>query len=346
MIKLTQGDILKARTDALVNTVNCVGVMGRGVALQFRKAFPDNFQAYKQVCDRKQLHPGQVFVYDLGRLEPPRYVINFPTKRHWKGKSKLADIQAGLEALVREIQDRGIRSVAVPPLGCGLGGLDWRVVRPMIEKAFASLPEVHVEVYEPKGTPEPEAMVDHTETPGMTPGRAALLGLMRRYLGGLMDTSVSLLEIHKLMYFLQETGEPLRLDYVKALYGPYAKNLRHVLTRIEGHFVTGYGDAEDKPDRKIELKPEASDLAEGFLREHEETRERLDRVSNLIAGFETPYGMELLSTVHWVATREGARTQDEVLVRTYGWGERKKMFKPDHVQVAWRMLKDKGWLNT
>lgn len=346
MIKLTQGDILKARTDALVNTVNCVGVRGRGIALQFRKAFPDNFQAYKQVCDRKQLHPGQVFVYDLGRLEPPRYVINFPTKRHWKGKSSLEDIQAGLEALIREIQDRGIRSVAVPPLGCGLGGLDWSVVRPMIEKAFVTLPEICVEVYEPKGTPEPEAMVDHMGTPGMTPGRAALLGLMRRYLGGLMDTSVSLLEIHKLMYFLQETGEPLRLNYVKALYGPYAKNLRHVLTRIEGHFVTGYGDAEDKPDRKIELKPEANDLAEGFLKEHEETRERLDRVSDLIAGFETPYGMELLSTVHWVATREGAQTQEEALVGTYGWGERKKMFKPDHVHVAWRVLKDKGWLNT
>ncbi len=346
MIKLTQGDILKAQTEALVNTVNCVGIMGRGIALQFRKAFPENFKAYKQVCDRKQLHPGEVFVYDLGRLEPPRLVINFPTKRHWKGKSKLEDIQAGLEALVREIRVRGIRSVAIPPLGCGLGGLNWDVVRPMIEEAFASLPEVYVEVHEPKGAPEAQAMVDHTKAPDMTPGRAALLGLMRRYLGGLMDTSVSLLEIHKLMYFLQETGEPLRLNYTKASYGPYARNLRHVLIRIEGHYVTGYGDAEDNPHRKIELKPEASDRAEGFLNEHEDTRKRLDRVGNLIAGFETPYGMELLSTVHWVATREGAQTQEEVLDRTYQWGQRKRMFKPDHVQVAWRVLKDKGWLNT
>lgn len=345
MIELTQGDILKAHTEALVNTVNCVGVMGRGIALQFRKAFPDNFEAYKHVCDRKQLHPGQVFLYDLGRLEPPRYVINFPTKRHWKGKSKLEDIQAGLEALIREVRTRGIRSIAIPPLGCGLGGLDWDAVRPMIEEAFASLLEVHVEIYEPKGAPKPEAMVDHTQAPNMTPGRAALLGLMRRYLGGLMDTSVSLLEVHKLMYFLQETGEPLRLDYAKAPYGPYAKNLRHVLSRIEGHFVTGYGDAEDKPDRKIELKPEASGLAEDYLKEHGETRKRLDRVGNLIEGFETPYGMELLSTVHWVATREDAETQDKVLARTYGWSERKKMFKPDHIQIAWRVLRDKGWLD-
>lgn len=346
MIELTQGDILKAHTEALVNTVNCVGVMGRGIALQFRKAFPENFKAYERLCDRKQLHPGQVFVYDLGRLESPRYVINFPTKRHWKGKSKLEDIRAGLEALVREIQVRGIRSVAIPPLGCGLGGLDWNVVRPMIEEAFYALPEVHVEVYEPKGAPEPEAMVNHTETPRMTPGRAALLGLMRRYLGGLMDTSVSLLEVHKLMYFLQETGEPLRLDYTKAVYGPYARNLRHVLSRIEGHFVTGYGDAEDKPERTIELKPDASRLAEDYLKKHEATRERLDRVGNLIEGFETPYGMELLSTVHWVTTREEAQTQDEVLLRTYAWNERKRMFKPDHVRIAWQVLKDKGWLAT
>jgi O-acetyl-ADP-ribose deacetylase (regulator of RNase III) len=346
MVELTQGDILKARTEALVNTVNCVGVMGRGIALQFRKAFPDNFKAYKHACDRKQLHPGQVLVYDLGRLEPPRYVINFPTKRHWKGKSKLEDIQGGLEALVREIQLRGIRSVAIPPLGCGLGGLDWETVRPMIEEAFASLPEVHVEIYEPKGAPEPEAMVNHTVAPDMTPGRAALLGLMRRYLAGLMDASVSLLEIHKLMYFLQEAGEPLRLDYEKGLYGPYAKNLRHVLSRIEGHFITGYGDAEDRPDRRIELKPNASDLAEDYLKKHGETREKLDRVGDVIEGFETPYGMELLSTVHWVATREGAQTEDDVLSRTYGWNERKKMFKSDHIQIAWRVLGDKGWFNT
>jgi O-acetyl-ADP-ribose deacetylase (regulator of RNase III) len=344
MIELTQGDILKAGTEALVNTVNCVGVMGRGIALQFRKAFPDNFKAYKHVCDRKQLQPGQVFVFDLGRLEPPRYVINFPTKGHWKGKSKLEDIQAGLDALLQEIRSRGIRSVAVPPLGCGLGGLNWDRVKPMIEEAFASLPEVHVEVYEPKGAPEPKVMVDRTQVPNMTAGRAALLGLIRRYLAGLMDASVSLLEIHKLMYFLQEAGEPLRLTYKKGSYGPYAENLRHVLNRIEGHFITGYGDAQDTPERQIELKPDVSLRAEDFLRIHAETRSRLDRVGNLIEGFETPYGMELLSTVHWVATQENARTAEEALTHTYQWADRKRMFKPEHIQVAWRMLANKDWL--
>ena len=121
MIELTQGDILHADAEALVNTVNCVGVMGRGIALQFKKAFPENFKRYKAVCDKKELQPGKMFIHDLNRLLNPRYVINFPTKRHWKGKSRMEDIEAGLKALVAEVCQRNIHSIAIPPLGCGLG---------------------------------------------------------------------------------------------------------------------------------------------------------------------------------------------------------------------------------
>src|SRR6266850_4231018 len=132
MIELKRGDILEAKADALVNTVNCVGVMGRGIALQFRKAFPENFKVYEAACERKEVEPGTMLVFETGRLTGPRYIINFPTKRHWKGKSRMEDIDAGLPALVEEIKKRGIRSVAVPPLGCGLGGLNWNDVRPRI----------------------------------------------------------------------------------------------------------------------------------------------------------------------------------------------------------------------
>ena len=125
MLKLTKGDILKADTEALVNTVNCMGIMGRGIALQFRKAFPDNFKVYESACDKMQLRPGKMLVCDLNRFENPRYVINFPTKRHWKGKSKIEDIESGLKALIEEVSKRNIKSIAIPPLGCGLGGLKW-----------------------------------------------------------------------------------------------------------------------------------------------------------------------------------------------------------------------------
>jgi O-acetyl-ADP-ribose deacetylase (regulator of RNase III) len=318
--------------------------MGRGIALQFRKEFPENYAAYKKACDRRELVPGRVFVFKLDLLQYPRYVINFPTKRHWKGKSRIEDIQAGLNALVEEVRARGIKSVAVPPLGCGLGGLDWSQVRPMIETAFLALPEVDVLVFEPAGAPAAEAMAKSKKAPNMTPGRAALLGLMRRYLAAAMDPDISLLEIHKLMYFMQEAGEDLRLGFVKGHYGPYAEKLRHVLTRVEGHFLTGYGDAEDDPERRIELNLKASKRADSFLEDHPETGRRLSEVADLIRGFETSYGMELLATVHWVARREGASDADAAAEKVYSWNDRKRMFREEHIPIAWQVLAEKGWL--
>jgi len=344
MIELRRGDILRAEAEALVNTVNCVGVMGRGIALQFKKAFPEMFREYKRACDAQTVVPGVVLVHEVGRLHGPRFVISVPTKRHWRGKSRLEDVKLGLDALVREVQSRGIRSIAVPPLGCGLGGLAWDEVRPLIEEAFSTLPEVELMVYEPAGPPAAEKMVKADEVPKMTVGRAALLGLMRRYLSAAMDPDVTLLEVHKLLYFLQEAGEGLRLRYAKGTYGPYAENLRHVLSLVEGHFISGYGDASDQPDRVIELKPHASDQAEAYLREHEVTLSRFERVASLIEGFETPYGMELLSTVHWVASQEGAGTADDAVRLTYSWNQRKNMFQEEHIRAAWKVLRSKGWL--
>ena len=346
MVELTRGDILAADAEALVNTVNCVGIMGRGIALQFRKAFPENYKAYKALCNRKGLQPGMVFVHDLGRLVNPRYVINFPTKRHWRSKSRIDDIEAGLDALVEEVRKRDIHSIAVPPLGCGLGGLSWREVRPRIEAAFSGMPAVHVLLYEPKGAPAPAEMAKEKEAPRMTVGRAALVALMRRYLAAAMDPFVSLLEIHKLMYFMQEAGEGLELRYQKAPYGPYAENLRHVLSRIEGHFISGYGDAEDRPDKQIELQPTASERAEALLKRHPDTQRRFDRVVDLIEGFETPFAMELLATVHWVAAYERASTAEQAVALTYAWNERKRMFQEDHIGIAWDVLGRKGWVVT
>ena len=344
MIEMTKGDILSADVEALVNTVNCVGVSGRGIALQFRKAFPENFKAYATACQRSEVHPGRMFVFDTGQLTNPRYIINFPTKRHWRGKSRIEDIESGLQALVREVRQRSIRSIAIPPLGCGLGGLEWSKVRPKIEAALTTMPEVHAIVFEPASRAESTDVVKSTEVPRMTPGRAALVGLMHRYLTGLLDPFISLVEVHKLMYFMQEAGEPLRLRYTKAPYGPYAENLRHVLTSIEGHLVSGYADGGDNPEKQIELVPGAVEDATNFLAEHPGTHGRFDRVADLVQGFETPFGLELLSTVHWVAAREGAATAEEALERTYSWNERKKRFSPRQVRLAWNVLRTKGWL--
>ncbi len=344
MIEITQGDILSANAEALVNTVNCVGVMGRGIALQFKKMFPENFKEYKKVCDNKELKPGKMFIYDLDSIGNPRYVINFPTKRHWKGKSRMEDIEAGLQTLIKEVSNRDIRSIAIPPLGCGLGGLPWVDVRTKIEEAFQHLTEVKVLLYEPKGAPSAKKMAHTQKKPGLTVGRAALLVLMRSYLSAVMDPFVTLLEIHKLMYFMQEAGEGLRLQYDKGTYGPYARNLRHVLSLMEGHFISGYGDAEDNPGREISLFPEVLPKAERFLEDHPVTQKHYQRVVDLITGFETPSGMELLSTVHWVANFEGATTVDHAVSKTYQWSNRKRMFQEKHIRLAWDILERKGWL--
>jgi O-acetyl-ADP-ribose deacetylase (regulator of RNase III) len=346
MIELIRGDILRAEAEALVNTVNCVGYMGRGIALQFKRAFPENFAVYAAACKRGEVQPGRMLVVETGQLTNPRYIVNFPTKRHWKGKSRLGDIDAGLDALIAEVTGRRIASIAVPPLGCGLGGLDWADVRPRIERAFAALPDVRVLVYEPSGTPATTEMTKSTDPPRMTPGRAVLVGLMERYLAGLLDPFVSLLEVHKLMYFMQEAGEPLSLRYKKALFGPYAENLRNVLAVIEGHLVSGYADGGDAPDKQIELVPGAAADAAAFLGGHPDTRARFERVAELVEGFETPFGMELLATVHWVATREGAVEPAAAVEAVHRWSARKRVFSERQIELAWHVLASKGWVSS
>ena len=344
MIEYKTGNILAEDAEALVNTVNCDGFMGRGIALQFKKAWPDNFKAYASACRKKEVQPGRMFVFETGRLISPRYIINFPTKVHWRGNSRIAYIETGLNALVEEVKSRGIQSVAIPPLGAGLGGLDWSEVRPLIVRAMEDLPDVRTILFEPHKGSEEVRVQQAAQAPTMTPGRAALVGLMNRYLAGLLDPFISLLEVHKLMYFMQEAGEPLRLRVAKGPYGPYAENLRHVLHKIEGHYVSGYGSGGDAPDKILELAPGAVEKARVVLDQQDETRQRFERVGQLVEGFESYFGLELLSTVHWVMTRESAASDDEVVARAYEWDERKKRFTRRQLLLARGVLVEEGWV--
>lgn len=346
MIEISHGNILRNEAEALVNTVNCVGFMGKGIALQFKKAYPDNYNAYKKACDASEMKPGHMFVFETGSMINPKYIINFPTKRHWKGNSRLGDIQDGLKALIEEVKKLGIQSIAVPPLGCGLGGLHWHVVRPMIERAFAEIPTVKVFLFEPHGAPVAKTMPVHTKQPNMTIARALFIKLMEQY--GQFAYRLTLLEMQKLAYFLQEAGEPLKLQYDAGIYGPYAPNLNKVLEVLEGHYTRGYGDTQ-KPDVEIELLPNAVDKANEFLSEHEGRASLLGRVANLIEGFETPYGMELLSSVYWVAKRDSspANSAEEAVSKIHAWNDRKRnMFRQKHIEVAWERLREQGWVSS
>jgi len=344
MIRYKTGNVLTEDVEALVNTVNCVGVMGRGIALQFKKSFPDNFKAYEHVCKKGELKPGEMFVFKLGQLTNPRYIINFPTKRHWRGKSRMEDIDSGLSALVQEIQSREIKSIAIPPLGSGLGGLRWADVKTRIESALEEVSDLEVVVFEPSADQADSRANSSRDVPNMTAGRAALVGLIDRYLGGLLDPIVTLLEVHKLMYFMQCSGENLRLRYSQGPYGPYAENLRHVLSAVEGHFVTGYADGGDAPNKVLNLVPGVLEDAKAFLEPKVDIRRRMEKVSDLVEGFESPFGLELLSTVHWVAKKDGVKTTDEIVDKTHAWSDRKKRFTHRQIGIAIEVLSSKGWI--
>ena len=239
-IRPTEGDLLKQHdVDAIVNTVNCVGVMGKGIALQFRNRWPENYEAYRRACKAGEMRPGRMFVFDAGAYAQPHYIINFPTKDDWRGKSRLSYIRDGLIDLVAQVRRLGIRSIAVPPLGCGNGGLAWDDVRPMIERAFDEFADVEVRLFAPGAPPSAKGMEVRTQRPAMTRGRAAVLKLLDTYRH--LNYGLSKIEVQKLAYFLQEAGEDLKLRFVKHQYGPYSDGLRHALNRMEGHFIHGVG---------------------------------------------------------------------------------------------------------
>lgn len=343
MVEIVKGNLLQADAEALVNTVNCVGFMGKGIALQFKQAYPDNFRVYRSACEKKEVVPGRMLVVPTGTCVGPRLVINFPTKRHYRHPSRLEDIHAGLAALVEEVRQRGIKSIAVPPLGCGNGGLDWEVVRPLIVQAFDELPGVRVLLYEPAGAPDSRAMPVKTRVPSWTRARALFVRLMEQY--RLPDYRLSRLEVQKLAYFLQVAGEPLRLRFVAHKYGPYAENLNHVLQLIEGHFIRGYGDRSR--ESSITLMPGAADQARRFLAEDAEGSQRLAEVAQLIEGFETPYGMELLASAHWVAAEDPSAPHDvqQTIEGVQSWSQRKKArFRPEHIRTGYERLAEQGWL--
>lgn len=343
MIEHCESDMFADGCEALVNTVNCVGVMGRGIALAFKEKFPENFKAYKKACDSQEVVPGKVFVYDTGSLLGPRWILNFPTKRHWRGGSRLADIEDGLVDLKRVIVEKKIKSVSVPPLGCGLGGLDWNVVRPMIERELEGVSELRVCLHSPAYKPDDKPVVN-VKPIEMRPGRAALVLVARDYLARAIDPVLTLLKVHKMMYFLQVRGEKLNLNYVKFAYGPYADNLRHFLMRTEGHLLYGFRNAGDDPHLELHLVPSACEDAAAYIKNCPDTARRIREVGALTDGFESNDGMELLATVHWVCTREGADTRERAYELVHAWNRHKQQFSEHQVNAAYDRLREQKWI--
>jgi O-acetyl-ADP-ribose deacetylase (regulator of RNase III) len=333
--------------------VNIVGVMGKGIALQFKRAFPENFRAYHEACERGEVQLGRMFVVDRGVLDRHRFIINFPTKRHWRSSSRLEDIRSGLEALVEAVAEHGITSVAIPALGCGNGGLDWADVRPLIEEACARMADVRSVVFAPEGPPPPGSMPDATPRPPLTALRAVLLTAIGAYLDRArlqeVREGISELEVQKLAYFLQAVGTPFGLAFTRGRYGPYAPDLSRVLALLEGHHLTGLGDRSARVTDLAPINPTPRSLQEAaaLLVAQPDDRARLDAVLDLVDGFETPYSLELLATVHFAAIQPpSTRDVTELTSRVAAWSLRKaRMFTDRHIRLAAERLADRQFLD-
>lgn len=316
MISFTQGNLLEAKTEAVVNTVNTVGVMGKGIALMFKERFPENFKAYAKACKDEQVRTGEMFVTSVNELTGPQWIVNFPTKRHWKARTQIEWIESGLDALRALILEKGLASIAIPPLGCGNGGLSWAQVRPLIEKALGDLDDVKVIVYEPTAKYQNVAKKQGVEE--LTPARALIAEMVRRY--SILGFECSILEIQKIAWFLQRVIDhqalenPLKLKFEANRYGPYSNNLTHLLDSLDGSYLKSDKRLSDAaPSDSIRFVDEKAELVWAYLASQEANQYEaaVEETDALIDGFQSPLGLEALATVDWLLFNEEAEPKLE-----------------------------------
>ena len=335
MIKYTKGNIIHADAEALINTVNTVGVMGKGIALAFKKSFPNNYKIYRQVCKDKKFNIGDLLITTTGQLTP-KYIINFPTKEHWRQKSKIEFIELGMKELIKTIHEKEIKSIAIPPLGCGNGGLKWKEVKAIILKELEIVKdEIEIIIYEPGFNNQ---IIKSKKEVSLTPARAMLLTALNNY--QILGYSINLLVIQKIAYFLQRFGEPLNLQYEKGHYGPYSLKLQHLIKYLNGYYLN-FNHEETKPSTPVSLN--FLDKVKTYNQENltEDQFKRLHNVQNLLEGFESPYGLELLATVDFIYQQKNIKDTDEIIAQIGNWTRRKKqLMKAFHIKVAHQRLKE------
>ena len=334
-MKYTVGNILEAETEALVNTVNTAGVMGKGIALAFKKSFPENFKRYEKAVKDGSIDIGKVLLTKTDQLSP-KYIINFPTKKHWRQPSKVEYIEKGLQSLISVIQENNIKSIAIPPLGSGNGRLRWNEVKVLIEKYLSPLSNnVDIVIYEPGYN---DQTVTSKKSVELTPARAMLIYLLNRY--RILGYSITMLVAQKMAYFLQGYGEPLNLQFEKGVYGPYSHQLLHLLQHLNGTFIH-FKNEDNKPGTVITIKDEKLSLVEAYVKGMltKEQQLRMENVLTLIEGFESPYGIELLATVDFIKKNFPDYSLEEIKSEIHNWTSRKKqLMKPHHIEIAYNRL--------
>lgn len=358
MVKVLIGDIFESRAQTLINTVNTVGIMGKGIALGFRKRFPEMFNDYVIRCERHELRLGKPYLYR--RVTPPN-IINFPTKEHWRSVSKLSDIIQGLDYLADHIREWQIISLAVPPLGCGEGKLEWRVVGPTLYRHLANM-RIPIELYAPFGTPHAELQSEFLEraqalqqsigrsTPDfhVEPGWVALVAIIEEVSKERYHWPIGRIGFQKLAYFATEAGIPTGLEYRRGSYGPYAPEVKQVLSSLINNGLI----VEQKRGRMLaaQVGPTYADARRGYEPFLSQWRPQIARVVDLVVRMDTD-AAEIAATVHFAANRlreekDRQPAEAEILNYVKQWKLRRRpALDETDVALAIRRLNILGWID-
>jgi O-acetyl-ADP-ribose deacetylase (regulator of RNase III) len=343
-MKYITGNLLEADVEALVNTVNTVGVMGKGIALQFKERFPVNFKIYAAACKKGEVQTGKMLVVKENTMSGQKTIINFPTKTEWFKKSQYNYIEEGLKDLVKVIKELEIKSIAIPPLGCGNGGLKWDKIKDLMNKYLSDLKDVDIMVFEPndavKEILQKEQQKKDVE---LRPGRAMLLYALYNY--EKLGETATIFAANKLAYFLQKSGEPLRLQFVPYTYGPYAQAVEKVLYALNGKYLIGMEQMKARAFEPLQLNWEKYDEVEKYIKSNLDAaqQQRLKNLFEIIQGFETTLSLEILASIHFLLSENSKLTQSDLLQKIQSWNDRKKsIIKEEYIGIALEHLTEYG----
>lgn len=327
MIEYVKGNIFESKSHVIVNTVNTVGVMGKGLALQFKKNFPHNYKVYNKACIENKLEIGHLLIVeDNSLIYGEKTIINFPTKTDWKKPSEYSFIENGLKALRDVLISKKYESIAIPPLGAGNGGLNWINVKVLIERYLNDL-DCKVYIYEPN---QEVAEILEKEKIKLTSARSMLLFVLYDLVRE--GEFVTEFACEKICYFLQRfgAGDVFKLEYKPYFYGPYSGKVRHVLYYLNGSYIGGYSDKNKKPFDEINLFFTAEKEVNNFLDKDPANKEIAAKTTNFLSGFYGNFGLELLSTLDYIINSIKSKDINLIKSELSNWSYRKsKLFSND-----------------
>lgn len=341
MINYIKGNILDSKAQALVNTVNTVGVMGKGIALQFKKAYPNNYKSYSVACKNNEVEVGKMFITtDSNISSGEKIIINFPTKRNWRKPSEYIYIEDGLNDLINVINQNRIKSIAIPPLGAGNGGLKWEKVKKIIEEKLGHL-DIEIFVYEPTSKIVEKLKKERVK---LTDARALLLYVLYDLVKN--GEFVSEFSSEKVSYFLQKFGAKkyFKLKFAPNFYGPYSGKVRFILNAINGSYIMGYSDMDKKPFEPLTIVADGYDDVKTYIHNKPELEVIAKNTTNFLNGFYSDFALELLSSIDFIVSKEKSFDREIVTSKLNEWNDRKQsMFSnPKYIDISIRHLQNSG----